>query len=226
MLKGISFFTVLIVYVQLAFSGTYLHQVSNNTIICVDTTEKELRLPMSTAQWDCFDEDSRTFKTPGEYVFDSTGEGLKFYGSEYRAGSRISFHDQLDLANKTVYIKWKPNGNNNFTDFRVSIYYDKEAYGGDGTKRTDLTSCSTHNVYNHSSFVSDNTWYYTRLEFKKDNVLAVTASRNYDDSKGKVIQKKKTDISSATGYFAFRMGDTYSKSSFTVINEIRIVSNE
>lgn len=182
-------------------------------------------LPLSLEKWDYFDEYSLTFLTPGEYAFDTVSDGLKFYSTEYRAGTRVSYKETVDFKNKTVYIKWKAYGNNNFTGFLSCLYYDSTAYGGDSVKKSDLSNCTTSNSWAGSALIADNKWYYTRIRFGENKALAVTATKNYDDARGKVIQRKKTNLKSTTGYIAFRMGDTYSKSSFTIISEVRIKSD-
>lgn len=118
---------------------------------------------------------------PAAGLFETTAEGLKFSGNQYRTSSTLKPKTFSDLRNGTVYVKWRPNGANQYTTFGVHIYRNNGADISSGCWGT------THNSYNGSVVLSDNAWYFTRIAFGSTDYSSFTATGDYDNSGGTVV---------------------------------------
>jgi hypothetical protein len=184
-------------------------------------------MSMETSDWQFFSEQSLDIKSPGTTTYEKTADGIKLHGQAYRLGSRLSTPKDFCVKNTTLRVKWKANGGGAFADYRVSLYYDKLGYGGDDTKRIDFTSLSTFNTDNGSVLIQNDVWYYTRVRIIEGSATAYTATTNYDDQGGQIIQTRQTTITGVhAGYLAARMGDPFGGTgAYMVVNEYKISSN-
>jgi hypothetical protein len=187
-------------------------------VVTITVSDKDSSLPMELSYWQYYSEKDQGFKMPqsGRYV--KTPEGLQIFGSDARAGARLSTNAEIFVNGKTAYIKWKFHGGGDFSDYKASLYYDKYSDGKHEYQKVDFLYLTTKMVYENSALVSDDTWYYTRISFSNGIVVANTAIKNYDNAGGESIQTRTSNVPLHGGYLALRSYDTYkgNKSYFTV----------
>ena len=159
--------------------------------------------------WQYFSEDALAIESMQPKVYEQTSEGLKIYSDGYRSGARLSSSEKVCLEDRVLYVKWKCEDGYSFNEYCVSLYYDKNGYGGDSKVRTDITRFTTSNSWNNSVVIQPNKWYYTRVKINNGTADAVTAVGDYDTNAGTVIETIQTSLKETTGYLAIRVGDSY-----------------
>lgn len=186
---------------------------------------KDTTLVMTAKGWNAFSFETLALMDSGNTTYFTTAEGIKFVAQIYREGARLQTKTALPFDGKSLYYKWKGNGNGQFAAFVPQIKYDP--FTTDGTpsiQGVDLTIFSTKNSYNQSVLIEDDRWYYTRITpvAGTANFQVITSTGNYSNKGGTVIDTKVFPIYTKSGYLAFRMTDTYSTSAYTVISEVKI----
>ena len=159
--------------------------------------------------WEYFSEKDITMKNMQPGVYEQTSEGLKIYADGYRNGARLSSFEKVCVENKVLYVKWKCEDGNMFNEYCVSLYYDKNGYGGDNKVRTDFTRFTTNNSWNNSVVIDPDTWYFTRIHVVNGTAIAITAINDYNTNGGTVIESVQTPLKQATGHVAVRVGDSW-----------------
>ena len=148
-------------------------------------------------------------------VYEKAEEGLKVYGSENQNDKAIYLMPDLQnsIMSKTVYLKWKANGNVNVG---VDIY----------TKSDNLISAgcalnlATDNTVSGLVLISENTWYYTRISVSSENISSITSTGNYDNKGGEVISSTSLRINGEAETFSFRT--SADNTSYAILAESRI----
>ena len=181
---------------------------------------------LTSKNWEYFSEKDLTMKNQQPGVYEQTNEGLKIYADGYRNGARLSSFEKVCVENKVLYVKWKCEDGNMFNEYCVSLYYDKNGYGGDNNVRTDITRFTTHNSWNNSVVIDPATWYFTRIQIVDGTAIAVTAIRDYNTNGGTIIESVNTPLKETTGYVAVRVGDSYGGSNATLtLNDFLIADH-
>jgi hypothetical protein len=130
------------------------------------------------------------------------------------------------VENKVLYVKWKCEDGNMFNEYCVSLYYDKNGYGGDNKVRTDITRFTTNNSWNNSVVIDPDTWYFTRIQVINGTAIAITAIHDYNTNGGTVIESVQTPLKQTTGYVAVRVGDSWGGNNATLtLNEFLITDH-
>ena len=171
---------------------------------------------LTSKNWEYFSEKDLIIKTQQSGVYEQTNDGLKIYAAGYRNGARLSSFEKVCVENKVLYVKWKCEDGNMFNEYCVSLYYDKNGYGGDNKARTDITRFTTHNSWNNSVVIDPDTWYFTRIQIVDGTAIAVTAINDYNTNGGTVIESVNTPLKGTTGYVAIRVGDSYGGNDATI----------
>jgi len=171
---------------------------------------------LTAKNWEYFSEKDLTMKSLQPGVYEQTGEGLKIYADGYRSGARLSSFEKVCLENKVMYVKWKCEGGNMFNEYCVSLYYDKNGYGGDNKVRTDITRFTTNNSWNNSIVIDSDTWYFTRIQVINGTAVAITAIHDYNTNGGTVIESVQTPLKQTTGHVAVRVGDSWGGNNATL----------
>ena len=166
--------------------------------------------------WQYFSEDALAIKSMQAGVYEQTSEGLKIYSDGYRSGARLSSSEKVCVRDRVLYVKWKCEDGYAFNEYCVSLYYDKNGYGGDDKVRTDITRFTTNNSWNNSVVIASNKWYYTRISITDGIAHAVTAINDYDTNGGSVIETAQASLKETTVYLAIRVGDTYGGRNATI----------
>ena len=171
---------------------------------------------LTSKNWEYFSEKDLIIKTQQSGVYEQTNDGLKIYAAGYRNGARLSSFEKVCVENKVLYVKWKCEDGNMFNEYCVSLYYDKNGYGGDNKVRTDITRFTTNNSWNNSVVIDPDTWYFTRIQIVDGTAIAVTAINDYNTNGGTVIESVNTPLKGTTGYVAIRVGDSYGGNDATI----------
>ena len=138
-------------------------------------------------------------------------------------GSFLITTRSYELRNRTVYMKWKGNDGGAFVGYVVAVVYN--AFVSIGTVKSyyDFNSCSSPTTYNGSIVVSNNQWYYTTIKVTNNSFTATTATGNYGDKGGTVIENRNGSLINTHGKISLRNGDAYAgNASYIVINELKI----
>lgn len=154
-------------------------------LLAVQAANADFNIPLTTDSWDVFGADR--FGSPNTPNLIQSLDGIGYTGSGYRSTSVLSSKAQWDLTNATVYLKWQANGGGTFMtlspEFRqqnVYGYVPEPYYGG---------SFSTGNQWGSTTLIANNTWYYSRITFDAvKGLTGVTATQNYDDHGGAIVQ--------------------------------------
>ena len=154
-------------------------------IYLTPVTANSIAIPLTADSWDLFGWPG--FGQP-DFIATMTQapDGIQFSGSGYRSTSVLSSKAQWDLTNATVYLKWQANGGGSFMAISPAFYpqneyeYESSAYYGG--------SFSTGNQWGGTIVISENTWYYSRITFDAGWWSRVTATQNYDNQGGTIVQ--------------------------------------
>jgi len=181
-------------------------------------------IPLNASTWDyvCSAYSGAcSLPSPCSDCLTETSDGLLFNEKGgYRGTSGIQTKNEYSFLNKTVYSKWKVQGNGAYGDFNLNINIPNCEYN------QCLVHCTTSFSWTGSAVIQNETWYYTRISVNSAfEVTSVTAMGNYDDQGGNVIQTKTaiTNASSVTGPIVVRFYDTYATSGdYAVVGEVKI----
>lgn len=178
-------------------------------------------IPLEFANWKCYIGSTQQYVSPATGVYEKVADGLKIYGSGYRGGAILhpTPLSQYPIANKTIYIKWKANGGGNFMGVWPSIFTDSVAW----TTPYYPANLTTHHSYLNSYVITDDLWYYTRYILTSTSYTATTATGNYDNLGGTVVQTKTASLDHNYKYFFFGLWDTYAGTTpYAILGEARI----
>jgi hypothetical protein len=157
-------------------------------------------------------------------VFVKVADGLKVYASAYRLGGWLMQKKRVDFSGKVVYMKWKVNVGHEFADIHAVFYPTTDAAPDFYKKYTLLSYLSTRNQWDESVKIPyGEDWYYTRIVFEKDSITSFTATDNYDNKAGVVIQKFRKPLSNPVGHIGMSFNDVYAgASAWFVLGELYI----
>jgi hypothetical protein len=178
-------------------------------------------LPLSSMNWACYSFTNSRYIKPAAGVFETVSEGLKIYGTEYRSTSTI--HpvplSQYPIANKTLYFKWKANGGGGFMGVFPNIFTDSVSW----ISPYYPTNLTTHHSYLDSYVITEDMWYYTRIIVGSTTYTATTATGNYDNAGGTVVQTKTAALDHDYKYLCFGPTDCYAgTAAYVILGEVRI----
>lgn len=167
---------------------------------------------ISASDWICFTNNlvlSKVELSSGTY--EEVEAGLKVYGSSDNTTVQIMPASQSAAATKTIYLKWKANGNGRPVNVSVELFGEK----------TNLTSlCKAFSLSTNAGIISDDTWYYTRISIASGIITSVTSKDNYDDNGGKTVASSSSVINKDIKTFSFQTNTD--KSSYSILAETRI----
>ena len=186
----------------------------------------EAAISLSLGGWDWIDYSSLSaqYKNPAAGFFENDSEGLRFFGDGYRSANYIHTDDPIDVTGKTLYIKWKATGAGTFMVMGPALTWAVPPEPGP-IWRLASAHFSTGWSYNGSIVVTDGTWCFTRATFSTTGVITTTATGNYDDQGGAVIDRSTQSApdSLTSGRILFYMADAYGgTNSTTTIGEVRL----
>jgi hypothetical protein len=160
-------------------------------------------------------------------VFVNVEEGLKIYASAYRLGGWLMQKRKMDFADKVVYMKWKVNAGHDFADIHALLYPDTGAAPGFYKRYTLLSYLTTRNQWDESEMIPyTGDWFYTRIIFSKSGFTSYTASDNYDNKAGSIIQKFSKPLTNTVGHIGMSFNDVYAGSSAWFVLGEMIVRNK
>jgi hypothetical protein len=134
---------------------------------------------ISTSNWICFTNcPSFSIIKPSIGIYEKVNEGLKVFGSGNLYDKPVQLMPilQNSIMAKTIYLKWKVNGNMNNVNVGVELYSEHENLISAGK----ILSLSSKLAESGSVQLSDNTWYYTRISITSGIVTSVTSTNNYE----------------------------------------------
>jgi len=230
-MKNITIIILTAFFIQLSFSQTmYIHTRSNgidsimiSQIDSITFSVSVQGIPLELTDWKCFTSvPAYSYLDPAPGVYEKVTDGLKIYGNGYRGNENI--HpvptSQYPIMNKTIYVKWKANGGGQFMGVGVNIYKDTTFLVSPDSGIMNLT---THHSYLNSYVITEDMWYYTRVVLSTDHYTAITATGNYDNLGGTVIQSKSRPISQTYNVLTFGLWDTYAGTTpYAILGEARI----
>jgi hypothetical protein len=189
----------------------------------IEPAPQPTTLPLSNMNWVCsyIHSDGFGYVNPAPGVFESVTEGLKIYGTGYRGGALI--HPvplaQYPIANKTLYFKWKANGGGDFMGIFPMVFTDSNSW----ITPYYMTNLTTDHIYLDSYLITEDMWYYTRIIMGSTTYIATTATGNYDNSGGTVVQTKTANLDHDYMCIYFSIVDCYaSTAAYAVLGEVRI----
>ena len=174
---------------------------------------------MSTTKWrmySIYDD----YKLPATGVYEQSSGGLRAFSLSLRGGSMILTNKEFDLAGKTVYFKWKANGQNDFSG--ICTFISNECYDDPFATHTQLAFLSTGFSWEQYVKINENAEYYTRVQFTASSAKSITAANNYDDQGGSIIQDITISDVNPIGRFGIYIGDTYSIGASITLIECKI----
>ena len=198
-----------------ALSETEIKILYNESLTTIQS------LPLSGMNWIYFSENEKKYVNPSSGIFEFTSEGLKIFGSEYRKSGLI--HpvpiDNYRIHNKVLYFKWKANGANNYMGCGPQFLIDTVTFN-----TVHAAKLTTNHSYLGSYVITDNTWYYTRIEVSLNSFISRTSIGNYDNSGGTLVHTYSGNLDNNIKYFVFGLWDNYAgKSAYVILGEVRIL---
>lgn len=193
--------------------------------------KKSVTLPLNINNWKSVHFNSMKPNTPAvfgisfsENKYTRVQSGLKVNATTYRMGAWLVHRSTFNFANKEVYLKWKLNAQSDFTDIHAVLYTGKEDTETFMKEIKMLSYLSTRNQWGESVLIPyTDSWFYTRLVFTKNSCTSYTATGNYDNNKGKLIQTYTKPVPVTTGRIGLGFGDVYSgNSSYFILGEATI----
>jgi adhesin HecA-like repeat protein len=151
---------------------------------------------------------------PSPGIIEEVEEGLKVYGAANSVSLIPASHNSI--MSKTIYLKWKVNGNGHNADIGVELYSEPGGVISVGR----ILNLSTKPVTSGSVSILDDKWYFTRISISAGNVVAVTSSDNYDNNGGVVISNSSLKISGNIETFSFQTNAD--KNAYSILGESRI----
>lgn len=187
-------------------------------------------IPMSTSYWRYYSRLPQRYISPGPGVLETVSEGLKFYADGYRASVVVHSVAAYDLRGKTIYIKWKPNGANDYMGISLYLSTNSSFPPELGSEATTIhlpsTGWTTDHSFNGSIVLQHNVWYYTRAVVTSSAyVTAYTAQWNYDNLGGTLVDSTTKYMSSTVVTPCIGLGDSYAgTAAYIIVGEVRIES--
>jgi hypothetical protein len=201
-------------------TGCKKEKNSNN----VPQTTDSIVVKMDASDWDYYGTSTEKYYVPTPGIFEITNEGVKGFGQISRYGAFLVTRDGFDVNNRTVYMKWKGNNANQFSGFAISLTNSGYIYSGSGlTNFTDLSLCSTPTTFGGSAVVANNTWHYTTVTVANNQFTTKTATGNYADKGGTIVENKSGSLIKTKGSISLRVGDPYAgNSAYVIVGELKI----
>jgi hypothetical protein len=205
---------------------TELHKevIAGQTTIVDFSLYPSMTLPLSNINWVCWSHVLQNYVYPAPGVFEPDSEGLKIYGTGFRNGAYLlpSPISQYPIANKTFYFKWKANGGGNFMGVGPEIFTDSISR----IFPYYPTNLTTHHSYWGSYVITQDMWYYTRFIIDSTTYTATTATGNYDNAGGTVVQTKTAPLDNDYRYFLFGIWDCYAGgAAYAILGDVHIESH-
>lgn len=169
--------------------------------------------------WECITTESAIEKLiPATGVFEKTDEGLKIFGSNNEVTKAIHpvSITNSSLTNKSIYLKWKVNGNGSFQVVTANLIADTTNWSSAG----QMLNLTTNYSVTDSKVISGNIWYFTRIIVTPNSAKSVTATENYDNLGGTVIQEISINLDQPVTTFLF--GTKAKKESCVILGEARV----
>ena len=176
-------------------------------------------IPMDTLHWDLIQYMTLTnasyFPTDPTRFF-KTDSSVIGYCSTARQEYGLVSAQTYDLTGRTVYIKWRSTGAGQFSTVHLFVSRDGLIVPDNQFSNTPdrlpyyMTNLSSVQTYNGSTVIADDAWYYTRISITATNYSTVTASNDYDDKGGTVVESKNGPLlNSAIGTIGIYDLDPY-----------------
>jgi hypothetical protein len=202
----------------------FVHDTVVNTVIHRDTVvvpppPTVYNIPMDTLHWTLVQFTSLTnasyFPTDPSKFF-KTDSSVVGYCSSSRQEYGLVSAQTYDLNNRTVYIKWRSTGSGQFSTVHIFVSRDGLIVPDNQTSNLParlpyyMTNLSSPVTFNASTVISEDTWYYTRIGVSESAYSSVTATGNYDDAGGTVVETKNGPmLNSAIGTIGIYDLDPY-----------------
>jgi len=206
--------------------GFLISNFSSCSKDCDDTptpaTNNPIVVSLTAGAWDYYGSSSTRYYSPATGVFEFSSDGVKGYGETYRHGGYIVTRDNFDLNNKTLYMKWKTHNGGAFCTYAISLVYSSYIYSDAGVHNfVDFNWCSSPTVYSTTVLINNNTWYYTTVNVTNGQYITKTATSNYADNGGAVVENRTNSISNTKGRISLCAGDAYaSTAAYFVVGEL------
>lgn len=177
--------------------------------IVAEPTSTNTTIPMTIANW---------YSICCGAIQETT-EGVQLWGTASRSGNTLVSKDFYDLSNNAeIYMKWKVSGNGTYM------------YVSQGVNQAIGPNFTTGWSFSGSTFISDNTWYYTHIKINSDySYTFVTSTNNYDDNGGTLHYSFSNTIAADRQYFIrnseliFNIADNYGNTgSWIVAAELKL----
>lgn len=201
--------------------------------VFVPAPKETIMVPSDTLHWTLIQYNTLTnaFYYPSDpNKFLNSPDGVKGSCSIARQEYGLVTAQTYDLTNRTIYFKWKSSGSSQFST--VSLFVSRDGLilpdnqTGTGPERLPyyMTNLSSNGNFNGSISILDDTWYYTRVAVTASNYSSTTASGNYDDKGGTVVENKSgLLLNSAVGTIGIYDLDPYAGAScYKTIGELII----
>jgi hypothetical protein len=228
-MKNTVLFILVILLTEFSFSQTMTVHKRDHTAIDFSLSQIDSitfsvptqGIPLELVNWKCLTFlPAFHYLSPAQGVYEKVSDGLKIYGNGYRVGEEI--HpvptSQYPIANKTIYLKWKANGGGDFMGVGVTFYADTISWLWKGHPM----NLTTHHSYDGSVVITEGLWYYTRVVVTTNLATGTTATGNYDNYGGTVIQTLSISLMQPA-MFTFGLWDTYAGTSpYAILGEARI----
>mgnify|MGYP001178179740 CR=1 FL=1 len=165
------------------------------------------------SNWICFTNSNiKKAIAPAAGVYEEVDEGLKVYGASLNNTVQLMpVVEQATLTGKTIYLKWKVNGNGSTANVGVELF-------GNAAALTSAAKALT--VSTNSGQIYDDVWYYTRVSVSANAVVSVTSKNNYDNAGGEVVYNSSVAINAEVKTFSFQT--SADNSSYSILAESRI----
>ncbi len=186
-----------------------------------------IEVPLSSDVWEFYHNNTQTYYAPTPGIFEVTTQGLVGYGPDLpRSGYFLITKEDVDISNKILYLKWKANGQGQFSEIRPLIDYPDGDTDPDDGNNFNFNRLSTGNVYNGSALIQDDEWYYTKVTIGPSSFTSTTSSNSYIDSGGIEVQTWSGPMNQFIGKLALLAGDTRAGTAgYIVLQEFRMEPN-
>ena len=149
-------------------------------------------LPLDTSHWEYLAYSAGGTQVailpPAPGRMEVSSEGLRAYADTYRGSDAMRYATPVNVLNKTLYLKWKPNGSGQY--MAMSPYL----LTSDNKSWQISSSYFTTDHSYFSILVPDNAWLYSRAVVTGSSMTAYTAQGNYDDLGGSVIDRNTVSL--------------------------------
>lgn len=166
--------------------------------------------------------------TPKKGYFEQVASGLKMY-TGVTLGNWIADREKKEYAGRTVYIKWKAETNQHSCEMNWKLYSSRADSAGAWLSSNPLALLRINwpGNSNYAINYKNREWLYTRIVFDKNGwVITTTATGNYDNSGGVLLNTQKRNCSFTKGYFGWRFDDLRTVSnSWVIVGDINVTSH-